>query len=158
MGAWLAYGTAKRFSKKPENFGKGSMEPIVEAGVANNSDLAAGWIPTLVFGIPGDAFTAVVIGILMMKGLRPGPAILYDYTDVLIAIYVMFIVANLLMVPFGFAAIRASSHLVRVPRNVLMPAILMMCIVGAYAINNDLFDVGLMLEDVPLVVELPAVL
>ena len=145
MGAWLAYGSAKRFSKNPDQFGKGSMEPIVEAGVANNSDLAAGWIPTLVFGIPGDAFTAVVIGILMMKGLRPGPAILHDYTDVLIAIYVIFIVANLLMVPFGFAAIRASSYLVRVPRNVLMPAILVMCIVGAYAINNDLFDVGLML-------------
>ncbi|MCX7839635.1 MAG: tripartite tricarboxylate transporter permease [Anaerolineae bacterium] len=145
IGAWLAYGSAKRFSKEPEKFGKGSMEAIVEAGVANNSDLAAEWIPTLVFGIPGDAFTAVVIGILMLKGMRPGPAILHDYTNVLIAIYVTFIIANLLMIPFGFLAIRASSYLLRVPRNVLMPAILMMCIVGAYAINNDLFDVGLML-------------
>lgn len=145
IGAWLAYGSAKRFSKEPEKFGKGSMEPIVEAGVANNSDLAAGWIPTLVFGIPGDAFTAVVIGIMMLKGMRPGPAILHDYTNILVAIYVTFIVANLLMIPFGFLAIRASSHLLRVPRNILLPAILMMCIVGAYAINNDLFDVGLML-------------
>ncbi len=145
IGAWLAYGVCKRFSKEPEKFGKGSMEVIVEAGVANNSDLAAEWIPTLVFGIPGDAFTAVVIGILMLKGLRPGPAILHDYTNILVAIYITFILVNLLMVPFGFAAIRASSHLLRVPRNVLMPIILLMCIVGAYAINNDLFDVGLML-------------
>lgn len=145
IGAWLAYGAAKRASKEPEKFGKGSMEPIVEAGVANNSDLAAGWIPTLVFGIPGDAFTAVVIGILMLKGMRPGPAILHDYTNVLVAIYVTFIIANLLMIPMGFLAIRVSSHLLRVPRNILLPAILMMCIVGAYAINNDLFDVGLML-------------
>jgi TctA family transporter len=145
IGAWLAYGVSKRFSKEPEKYGRGSMEAIVEAGVANNSDLAAEWIPTLVFGIPGDAFTAVVIGILMLKGLRPGPAILHDYTNVLVAIYVTFILANLLMVPFGFAAIRASSHLLRVPRNVLMPIILLMCIIGAYAINNDVFDVGLML-------------
>ncbi|MEW6231047.1 MAG: tripartite tricarboxylate transporter permease [Chloroflexota bacterium] len=145
IGAWLAYGVSKRFSKEPEKYGRGSMEVVVEAGVANNSDLAAEWIPTLVFGIPGDAFTAVVIGILMLKGLRPGPAILHDYTNVLVAIYVTFILANLLMVPFGFAAIRASSHLLRVPRNVLMPIILLMCIVGAYAINNDVFDVGLML-------------
>jgi len=145
IGAWLAYGAAKRASKEPEKFGKGSMEAIVESGVANNSDLAAEWIPTLVFGIPGDAFTAVVIGILMLKGMRPGPAILHDYTNVLVAIYVTFIIANLLMVPLGFLAIRVSSYLLRVPRNILLPAILMMCIVGAYAINNDLFDVGLML-------------
>jgi putative tricarboxylic transport membrane protein len=145
MGAWLAYGVSRRFSRQPETFGRGSMEAIVEAGVANNSDLAAEWIPTLVFGIPGDAFTAVVIGILMMKGMRPGPAILHDYTNVLVAIYLTFILANILMVPLGFAAIQLSSQILRVPRNVLMPVILMMCMVGAYAINNSLFDVGVML-------------
>ncbi len=145
IGAWLAYGVSKRFSRQPQAFGRGSMEAIVEAGVANNSDLAAEWIPTLVFGIPGDAFTAVVLGILMMKGVRPGPAVLHDYTEILVAVYITFIVANLLMVPLGFGAIAVSSQLLRVRRNLLMPAILMMCIVGAYAINNDLFDVGLML-------------
>jgi len=145
IGAWLAYGTSRRFSREPQKFGKGSMEAIVEAGVANNSDLAAEWIPTLVFGIPGDAFTAVVLGILMMKGMRPGPAILHNYADVLVAVYITFILANLLMVPLGFLAVRASSQMVRLPRNVLMPAILMMCVVGSYAINNSLFDVGLML-------------
>ncbi len=145
IGAWLAYGSAKRFSKEPEKFGKGSMEAIVEAGVANNSDLAAEWIPTLVLGIPGDAVTAIVLGVLMLKGMRPGPAILHDYSTVLVAVYITFIVANLLMVPFGYLAVWVSSHLLRVPRNMLMPAILLMCIVGAYAINNDLFDVGLML-------------
>jgi putative tricarboxylic transport membrane protein len=145
IGAWLAYGVSRKFSKEPQRYGRGSMEAIVESGVANNSDLAAEWIPTLVFGIPGDSFTAVVLGILMMKGMRPGPAVLHDYRDVLVAIYLAFILANVLMVPFGFAAIRASSHLLRVPRNVLLPAIAMVCVVGSYAINNSLFDVGVML-------------
>lgn len=145
IGAWLAYGVSRKFSKEPQRYGRGSMEAIVESGVANNSDLAAEWIPTLVFGIPGDSFTAVVLGLLMMKGMRPGPAVLHDYRDVLVAIYLAFILANVLMVPFGFAAIRASSHLLRVPRNVLLPAIAMVCVVGSYAINNSLFDVGVML-------------
>jgi len=145
IGAWLAYGVSRKFSKEPQRYGRGSMEAIVESGVANNSDLAAEWIPTLVFGIPGDAFTAVVLGILMMKGMRPGPAVLHDYRDVLVAIYLAFLLANVLMVPFGFAAIRASSHLLRVPRNVLLPAITMVCVVGSYAMNNSLFDVGVML-------------
>ncbi len=144
IGAWLAYGVSRKFSKESQRYGRGSMEAIVESGVANNSDLAAEWIPTLVFGIPGDAFTAVVLGILMMKGMRPGPAVLHDYRDVLVAIYLAFLLANVLMVPFGFAAIRASSHLLRVPRNVLLPAIAMVCVVGSYAINNNLFDVGVM--------------
>ena len=145
IAAWLAYGAAKRFSKEPEKFGKGAIEPIVDAGVANNSALGAAWIPALVFGIPGDSVTAIAIGILMLKGLRPGPAIFQDYTDVLFAIYAVFVLANLLMVPFGWLAIRASSTVMRVPRNVLIPIILLMCIVGSYAINNNPFDVGLML-------------
>lgn len=145
IGAWLAYGSAKRFSKEPEKFGKGSMEAIVEAGVANNSDLAAEWIPTFVLGIPGDSVAAIVLGVLMLKGMRPGPAILHDYAPVLVAVYITFILANILMVPFGYAAIRISTYALRVPRNILMPAILLLCIVGSYAVENNLFDVGTML-------------
>lgn len=145
IAAWLAYGVAKKFSKEPGSFGKGSIEPIVDAGVANNSALAGAWIPALVFGIPGDSVTAIVIGILMMKGLRPGPVIFYQYTDVLVAIYITFILANLLMIPFGYLAIKASSYLIQVRRNILMPVILIMCVIGSYAINNTLLDVVLML-------------
>ncbi len=145
IAAWLAYGIAKKFSKHPEKFGKGAIEPIVDAGVANNSALAGAWIPALVFGIPGDSVTAIVIGILMLKGLRPGPVIFHQYTDVLVSIYTVFILANLLMIPFGFLAIRVSSHAMRVSKNVLIPIILLMCIVGSYAINNNPFDIGVML-------------
>ncbi|HEV8663392.1 MAG TPA: tripartite tricarboxylate transporter permease [Candidatus Methylomirabilis sp.] len=145
IAAWIAYAVSRRFSREPEKFGKGAIETIVDAGTANNACLAGDWVPALVFGIPGDSITAIVIGILFMKGLRPGPMIFEQQPELVYAVYLSFILANLLMVPFGYLAIKASGTMLRVPRNILMPAILMFCIVGSFAINNSLFDVGLML-------------
>jgi TctA family transporter len=145
IAAWIAYAVSRRFSKEPEKYGKGAIEPIVDAGTANNSCLAGDWVPALVFGIPGDSITAIVIGVLFMKGLRPGPMIFQEQPQLVYAVYVSFIIANFLMVPFGYLAIKVSSTMLRVPRNILMPAILMFCIVGSFAINNSLFDVGTML-------------
>src|SRR6185369_11941517 len=73
IAAWMSYAMSKKFSKEPEKFGTGHVEGIVEAGAANNSALAGAWIPALVFGIPGDSITAIVIGVLYIKGLNPGP-------------------------------------------------------------------------------------
>jgi TctA family transporter len=145
IAAWIAYALSRRFSREPEKYGKGSIEAIVDSGTANNSCLAGDWVPALVFGIPGDSITAIVIGVLFMKGLRPGPMVFEQQPHLVYAVYLSFIIANLLMVPFGYLAIKASSVMLRVPRNVLMPAILVFCIVGSFAINNSLFDVGLML-------------
>ncbi len=145
IAAWIAYAAAKRFSKEPELYGKGAIEPIVDAGTANNACLAGDWVPALVFGIPGDSITAIVIGVLFMKGLRPGPMIFEQQPELIYAVYISFIIANILMVPFGYLAIKVSGKLLKVPRNILMPAILMFCIVGSFAINNSFFDVGLML-------------
>ena len=145
IAAWLAYAVSKRGSKEPEKYGAGSLEAIIDAGTANNSCLAGDWVPALVFGIPGDSITAIVIGVLFMKGLRPGPMIFERQPEILYAVYLAFILANLLMIPFGYLAIKASSQMLRVPKNVLMPAILIFCIVGSFAINNSTFDVGTML-------------
>jgi TctA family transporter len=145
IAAWIAYAASKRFSKEPELYGKGAIEPIVDAGTANNACLAGDWVPALVFGIPGDSITAIVIGVLFMKGLRPGPMIFQQQPELVYAVYISFIIANILMVPFGYLAIKVSGTMLKVPRNILMPAILMFCIVGSFAINNSFFDVGLML-------------
>lgn len=145
IAAWIAYAMGRRFSKEPEKFGKGAIEPIVGATTANNACLAGAWVPALVFGIPGDSITAILIGVLFMKGLRPGPEIFQRQPELVYAVYISFLVANLLMIPFGYLAIRVSSTMLRVPRNILMPAILMFCVVGSYAINNSDFDVGMML-------------
>jgi putative tricarboxylic transport membrane protein len=145
IAAWLAYAISKRFSKEPEKYGKGSIEAIIDSGTANNSCLAGDWVPALVFGIPGDSITAIVIGVLFMKGLRPGPMIFEQQPEIIYAVYLAFIIANILMVPFGYLAIKFSSQMLRVPRNILMPGILMFCIVGSFAINNATFDVGTMM-------------
>ncbi len=145
IAAWLAYAVSKRSSKEPEKYGAGSIEAIVDSGTANNSCLAGDWVPALVFGIPGDSITAIVIGVLFMKGLRPGPMIFERQPEIVYAVYLSFILANLLMIPFGYLAIKASSQMLRVPKNILMPAILMFCIVGSFAINNSVFDIGTML-------------
>ena len=117
----------------------------MDAGTANNAGLGGAWVPALVFGIPGDSITAIVIGVLYMKGLRPGPMIFQRSPEILYAVYITFIIANLLLIPMGFLAIKASSQILRVPRNMLMPAILMFCIVGSFAINNTNFDIIIML-------------
>jgi TctA family transporter len=145
IAAWIAYAVSKRSSKEPEKYGAGSIEAIVDSGTANNACLAGDWVPALVFGIPGDSITAIVIGVLFMKGLRPGPMIFETQPDIVYAVYLSFILANLLMIPFGYLAIKASSQMLRVPRNILMPGILMFSMVGSFAINNSIFDVGMML-------------
>jgi TctA family transporter len=145
MAAWMSYAVSKRFSKEPEKFGTGHVEGIVEAGAANNSALASAWIPALVFGIPGDSITAIVIGVLYIKGLNPGPTIFMHNAPSIYAIFLVFILANLLMLPLGVAAIKGAKQLLRVPRQVLMPLILLFCVVGSFAINNSVFGVVLML-------------
>ena len=145
MASWMSYAMSKRFSKEPEKFGTGHVEGIIESGAANNSSLAGAWIPALVFGIPGDSITAIAIGVLYIKGLNPGPMIFVNNPQSVYAIFLVFILANLIMLPLGWATIKAANNVLRVPRNILMPIILVFCIVGAFAINNSMFGVGLIL-------------
>ena len=145
IAAWMSYGMSKRFSKEPEKFGTGHVEGIVESGAANNSALAGAWIPALVFGIPGDSITAIVIGVLYMKNLNPGPTIFINNPVAVYSVFIVFVLANLLMIPLGFLTIKVAKRILQVPRNILMPMILLFCVVGSYAINNSVFDVGVML-------------
>src|SRR6476661_7523552 len=145
MAAWMSYAMAKKFSKEPEKFGTGHVEGIVEAGAANNSALAGAWIPALVFAIPGDSITAIAIGVLYLKGLNPGPTLFINNPQNIYAIFLVFILANLIMLPLGWLTIKAAKNVLRLPRNILMPAILLFCIVGSFAINNTVFGVLLTL-------------
>ncbi len=145
IAAWISYAMSKKFSKTPEKFGTGHVEGIIESGAANNSALAGAWVPALVFGIPGDSITAIVIGVLYMKGIIPGPMIFTNNAPTVYAIFIVFVLANLIMLPLGYLAIKASKRILHVPRNVLMPIILLFCIVGAFAINNTVFGVTVIL-------------
>ncbi|MBB5220275.1 TctA family transporter [Amaricoccus macauensis] len=145
LAAWIAYAVSRRLSKHPEKYGTGNLEGIVAAGSANNSALGSAWVPALVFGIPGDTITAIVIGVLFLHGLNPGPTLFIFQPENIYAVFIIFILANILMVPLGYAAIMMSRPILKMPRRVLMPLILAFCVVGAFASNNAVFNVGVML-------------
>jgi len=145
IAAWMSYAVSKKMSKEPEKFGTGHVEGIVESGAANNSALAGAWIPALVFGIPGDSITAIVIGVLYMKNMNPGPTLFTQNPQNIYAVYLLFIIANIIMIPLGLLCIKVAKRILSVPREILMPIILLFCIVGTFAINNTPFDVGVML-------------
>jgi TctA family transporter len=145
IAAWISFAISKRFSKEPEKFGTGHIEGIVDATSANNSALGGAWIPALVFGIPGDSITAIVIGVLYMKGMNPGPTVFLQNPQFIYAVFIIFVLANLLMLPFGWIAIKSGKQILRVPRNILIPVILIFCVVGSYSMTNSVFGIWIML-------------
>lgn len=131
MAAWMSYAMSKRFSKEPEQFGKGHAEGLIEAGASNNSSLAGAWIPALVFSIPGDTITAIAIGVLTMKDMTPGPTIFVNNPEKVYALFLIFVLANILMLPLGWAMIRLGASVLKTPRSVLMPIILLFAMIGS---------------------------
>lgn len=144
IAAWVSYALSKKFSRTPEKFGTGHPEGLVEAGASNNAAVSGAWIPALVFGIPGDTITAIVIGVMFVKGLNPGPMIFIQQPEMVYAIFLVFIMANLLMLPIGWLAIHAAGFLLSAPTRILMPIILLFCIVGSFSINNSMMGVAIM--------------
>ena len=141
MAAWVSYALSKRFSKEKEKFGTGHPEGLVEAGASNNASLASGWVPALLFGIPGDTITAIAIGVLYMKGLNPGPTLFTERASSMYALYIIFILANIMMIPLGIAMIRLAALVLHAPRAAVLPVIVLLAAVGAFAIGNNLFAV-----------------
>ena len=131
--------------KEPEKFGTGHVEGVVESTSANNAAVGGAWIPALVFAIPGDSITAIVIGVLYMKGMNPGPTVFLQNPQFIYAVFIIFLLANLLMLPLGWAAIKGASHLLRAPRKLLLPVILLFCVVGSFAITNSPYGIVVML-------------
>ena len=144
IAAWVSYGVSKRTSRNPNEYGHGSLDGVADAGAANNSALAGAWVPALTLGIPGDSITAIVLGIMMMKNLVPGPEIFEKQAVLVHSLYLVFVLANLVLIPAGYLAVRASGILIRVPRHTLLPVIVLFCVLGAYAIAGSYFDVGVM--------------
>ncbi|MEF2552628.1 tripartite tricarboxylate transporter permease [Aurantimonas sp. A2-1-M11] len=145
IAGWISYAVSKRFSKTPEKFGTGHIEGVVDASASNNASLAGAYVPALVFGIPGDSLTAIVIGVLLIQGLNPGPTVFTQSGDVVSAIFAVFILANIILIPLGLMAIKVARHVLRVDQRILLPVILVFSIVGAFAVNNAIFDLWIVL-------------
>jgi len=146
IAALMAYDQAKRSSKKPEvPFGQGAKEGLIAPEAANNAAVGGAYIPMLTLGIPGDAVTAVFIGALFIHGLNPGPLLLIEQPHMFWFTVGNLTLANIFVLIFGLTGIRIFSKLVECPKGVLIPLILLLSVVGAYAINNSVVDVWWML-------------
>ncbi|HSI41402.1 MAG TPA: tripartite tricarboxylate transporter permease [Xanthobacteraceae bacterium] len=143
--AWISYAAAKKMSKEPDKWGKGHIEGIIAGSSANNAALSGAWIPAIVFAIPGDTITAIGIGVLYLKGVNPGPTVFINNGELFYAVFIIFILANLIMFPLGWLAIHIARVVLRIPRDLILPALLVLSVTGAYAIDNDLFGVWILL-------------
>lgn len=137
----LAYVTAKNLSKTPEEFGKGIADGIVATETANNATIGGAMVPLMVLGIPGDGVTAMMLGGFLVHGLSPGPLLFVKSPDIVYGIFAACMVASVLMLIIEFFGMKIFVQLIRVPKHILLPIILVLCSVGAFATNNKIFDV-----------------
>jgi TctA family transporter len=144
IAAWAAYGLAQRTSRESERFGHGAIEGVVAPTSANNAAVAGAWIPALVFGIPGDAVTAIVLGALLMYDIKPGPLLFENNAAQVRSIFLIALLTQFLLIPCGWAGIRLFGWILRLPRSVVMTAVLVFSVVGAFGLRNSLFDVWVM--------------
>ncbi len=146
IAALLAYDDAKRTTKNPEvPFGEGAKEGLIAPEVANNAAVGGAFVPMLTLGIPGDAVTAVIIGALYIHGLKPGPLLLMDTPHLFWFIVGNLALANVFLLIFGLTGIRVFTKIVECPKAILIPLIIILSSVGAYAIQNNPVDIYWML-------------
>ncbi len=145
VSSFLAYLTEKRLSKTPERFGKGAPEGVAGPEAANNSATAGAMAPMLVLGIPGSATTAVLFGALLMFGLRPGPTLFTQNADFVWTFFASMYVGNVMLLILNLPLIGLFAQVVRLPYPVLTFLIIIFSVLGAYGLNNNIFDVYLLL-------------
>lgn len=137
----LSYVTAKNMSKKKDEFGKGCPDGVVATESANNATIGGAMIPLLVLGIPGDGVTAMMLGGFLIHGLQAGPLLFVKNADVVYGIFAACIVCTLIMLVMEWTCIKGFVKILKVPKHILLPLVLVLCCVGAYATNNRIFDV-----------------
>jgi putative tricarboxylic transport membrane protein len=145
ISTFLSYAVEKKVSKHPEEFGKGAIEGVAGPESANNAAATGAMVPMLTLGIPGSATTAIMLGGLMMWGLRPGPLLFEKNPEFVWGLIASQYIANVMLLILSTAFIPLFVRALRVPYGILMPMIIVFCITGAYSLKNSLFDVGQML-------------
>ncbi len=142
--AFLSYSEARRTSPNRDNFGKGEIEGVAASEAGNNGVAGATLIPLLALGVPGDVITAIILGAFMIHGLQPGPMMFLLNADIIYGLFIGLIVSSVFLFFIGSVAIKGFKFVADIPRGVLFPGVLILCIYGVYAVNNNLFDVGVM--------------
>ena len=131
----------KNRSKYPEKFGTGVIDGVVASETSNNACIGGALVPLLTLGIPGDGTTAVLLGALMVHGVSAGPLIFQKNGDVVYAIYMAMLIASVAMLILEYTGIRGFINVLKVPKQYLLPAVIALCIVGAFGSTNRMFDV-----------------
>jgi putative tricarboxylic transport membrane protein len=145
VAAFLSYNEAKRIVKNPEvPFGEGAVEGIVASESSNNACIGGALIPMLTLAVPGDAVTAIILSVFYVHGLKPGPMFIRESLSSFHAILAGGFIACFAMLILGLVVAPRISKLISVPKNILLPVVTVLCVIGSFACNNRLFDVALM--------------
>jgi len=145
IASFLGYGAAKRASKDPDSFGKGNIEGVAAAEAANNAVIGANLIPLFTLGIPGNVASALLIGAFIIHGVTPGPLMFEENGRLSYGIYGGMMVGNVLNLLVGAIGLRVFVKVLSIPRNILYPVIVFICMTGAYIADSSLFAVGVMI-------------
>jgi putative tricarboxylic transport membrane protein len=137
----VSYDQAKKFSRHPETFGTGTPSGIVASEASNSAVAGGAFVPTLALGIPGDLPMAIMMGVLILHGITPGP-MMFEQNPVLVgAIYASLLIGAVIMVLCNLLLVRWFAKISLIPQQILVPVVLILCAIGAYALNNNLFDI-----------------
>jgi len=137
----LAYLAARSASHDPESFGKGNPQGLVASESANNAGIGAAMVPLMALGIPGDSVTALMLGGFLIHGIQPGPLLFATNGPMVYSIFTALLLAAVIMVALEYWGIRLFIRILSVPKHYLLSIVLVMCVVGAFAANNRMFDV-----------------
>ena len=144
LAAFMGYNEAVRWSKTPEEFGKGKMEGVISSETANNAATGAAMIPLLALGLPGGALTAMMVGVFQMHDMEPGPLVFLNSADLVWVVFAAMFFANLSIIFVGYMETKTIINLLRIPFQFLAPMILLLATVGAYAVRGLTIDVLVM--------------
>ena len=145
IAAIIAYNEAKRWDSNPSRYGTGVIEGVAAPESANNAGVGGSLVPLMSLGIPGNAGAAVLMGGLLAQGLVPGPQLLTNHADIAYTFIVGLIVVNLVLLPVGAVIAKLSAQIVRIPKTYIIPTVIVLAVIGAYALRNNELDVVIML-------------
>lgn len=144
IAAFLGYAQAKKFSKRPELFGHGTLEGVAGPEAANNAVNGPALLPLLSFGIPGDVISSVLLGAFVAQGLRPGPRLFADYGDIMYSLLIAMVIGSFIMLIILYPMTKYMAFITRVPTYLVTSSVFILTVIGAYSVNNSWFDVGIM--------------
>jgi putative tricarboxylic transport membrane protein len=145
LSSLISYAVEKKVSKHPEEFGHGAIEGVAGPESANNAAASSSFIPLLTLGIPGNASTAMIFAALLIHGITPGPFLLKEHADVFWGVVASMYIGNVMLLILNLPLVGIWVQLLRVPYAFLAPLIMVLTLVGVYSVNNNVFDIWVML-------------